>query len=116
MKFIVSIVLTALLSFTAGLFANILPWYSFVFCAFVVAIVIHQKPLWAFLSGFAALFLLWGILASVIDEKNQHILSAKVANILPLSGSYILLILVTAFVGGLLAGFAALAGCYVRKK
>jgi hypothetical protein len=35
---------------------------------------------------------------------------------LPLGGSSFLLILFTAFIGALVAGFAALAGSYVRKN
>jgi hypothetical protein len=115
MKFIVSVILIALLSFTAGLFV-IFPWWSFAVCAVIVSIAIPQKPYKSFLSGFIALFLLWGALAFMIDNKNQHLLSTKVAGILPLNGNYILLILLTALVGALVAGFAALTGSFVRKK
>ncbi len=114
MKFITTIILTALLSYAAGLYTT-LPWWSFVFCALIVALAIHQKPWKAFVSGFLSLFLLWGILALLLDYPNEHILSQKVAHILPLGGSYVLLILVTAFVGGLVAGFGALTGSYLRK-
>lgn len=115
MKFFVSIILIALLSFAAGLFV-ILPWWSFAVCAFIASIAIPQKPYKSFLSGFIALFLLWGVLAFIIDNKNQHLLSTKVASILPLNGNYISLILLTALVGALVAGFAALTGSFVRKK
>ncbi len=114
MKFITSIIITALLSFASGLF-TVLPWYSFSLCAFIVAIAIHQKPINSFLAAFIALFILWGILAFIMDYQNQHLLSTKVANILPLNGSYNLLILITAFVGALVAGLAALTGSYLRK-
>jgi hypothetical protein len=115
MKFILAIILTALLSFAVGLF-TFLPWYSFVFCAVIVAIVIHQKPFKAFTSGFLAVFVLWCILAILKDVPNEHILSTKVANILPLKGNTTLLIGITGLVGGLLAGFGALTGSYARKK
>jgi hypothetical protein len=39
-----------------------------------------------------------------------------VASILPLQGSYVLLIVVTAFLGALVGGFASLTGAYLRKK
>ncbi|MFL9484414.1 hypothetical protein ACI6Q2_16655 [Chitinophagaceae bacterium LWZ2-11] len=115
MKFVVSIILTALLSYAIGLFTS-LPWYSFVFCSFITALAIHQKPMKAFFAGFLALFLLWGILAWIIDAANDSILSKKVAEILPLSGSSFLLIFVTALVGGLLAGCSALTGSYLRRN
>jgi hypothetical protein len=112
MKFLVSILLIALLSFAVGLY---LPWWSLALVAFLVAALIHQKAGRAFLSGFLALFLLWGIMAFIIDQRNQHILSTKIATLLPLAGSYILLIFITALIGGLVAGFAAMAGSYLKR-
>ncbi len=113
MKFIVSILLIALLSFAAGLY---LGWWSLALAAFIVAALIPQKPWKAYLSGFLGLLLLWGGLATMIDIKNQHILSQKLAQVLPLGGSYFLLILITALVAAIVAGFGALTGSYVRKK
>jgi len=113
MKFIVSILLIALLSFAAGLY---LGWWSLALAAFTVAALIPQKPWKAYLSGFLGLLLLWGGLATWIDIRNQHILSQKLAQVLPLGGSYFLLILITALVAAIVAGFGALTGSYVRKK
>ncbi|TBR19751.1 MAG: hypothetical protein EPO57_02380 [Chitinophagaceae bacterium] len=113
MKFFVASLLTILLSFISGLYIEF--WWFFVVIAFGVALLVHQKPWKAFLSGFLALFLLWGSLSYWIDLKNDGILSAKIAVLLPLGGSSILLIIVTAFIGGLLAGLSALSGAYVRK-
>ncbi|MCZ2223028.1 MAG: hypothetical protein LC122_05295 [Chitinophagales bacterium] len=114
MKFITAIILTALLTYAIGLFTN-LPWYSFVFCAFIVSFAIPQKSWKAFVSGFVAVFLLWIVLVMIIDNANEHILSKKVAEILPLNGNYFLLILITGLIGGLLAGMSALTGCFLRK-
>ena len=111
MKFIVSILLIAILAFAVGLY---LPWWSLAVVAFVVAALIQQGALKAFLSGFLGVFLLWGILAFIIDQKNQHVLSVKVAQLLPLGGSFFLLILVTAFIGGLVGGLGAMAGSFTR--
>ena len=115
MKFISAILLTALLSFAVGLFTT-LPWYSFVVCSLAVAVAVHQKPFKAFLAGFVALFALWCILALLKDVANEHILSTKVANILLLKDNYIVLLLLTGFIGGLIAGFGALTGSYLRKS
>jgi hypothetical protein len=115
MKFIVSILLTALLSYAAGLFSN-LPWWSFAICAFIVALVIHQKAWKAFLSGFVALAVLWGLLALYIDLRNEHLLGNKVAALLLKTESSVILLLVTALVGGLVAGFAAMTGSFLRKR
>lgn len=111
MKFIISILLTALLSFTAGLY---LPWWSIALCAFIVSVLILQPPLRSFLAGFAGVFLLWFIFSLIVDSANNHILSRKMAAIFPLGGISFLLILITALVGGLVAGMAALTGSYLR--
>ena len=111
MKFIVSVILTALLSFAAGLY---LPWWSIAICAFIVAVFILQHPFKAFLAGFAGIFLLWLFFAWSIDAANEQILSHKIAQIFPLGGMSFLLVLITALVGGLVAGLAALSGSYLR--
>ncbi len=112
MKFTVALLLTALLAFAEGLF---FPWWTIAIASFVVAVFIHQKPLKAFLAGFLGLFLLWGGYAVFIDLKNEHVLSQKIALILPLGGSYVVLILVTAFVGGLVGGLGALTGSFTKR-
>ena len=112
-KYIISILLTALLSFVSGLY---LPWWGIAIAAFAVGMMIPQKPFYSFLSGFVGVFLLWEILAWWIDSKNNGILSQKIAQILPLGGSTVLLILITSLVGALVAGLAALAASYVRWK
>ena len=112
MKFIASILLTALRSFVICLYMD---WWTIAIVAFAVAILIHQRPLPSFLTGFIALFLLWGGLSWWIDMKNQHVLSHKLAGLLPFGGSVFLMILVTAITGALVAGFAALAGSYARE-
>lgn len=111
MKFIISVFLTALLSFVLGLY---LPWWSLAIAAFVVAALIFQKPAYAFLSGFLGLLLLWGIFAGVINSANEGILATRVAAIFPLGGSSFLLMLITALIGALVAGLAALSGRYLR--
>ena len=114
MKFIVAILLTALLSFLSGIYIQW--WWAFAIASFLVALLIHQKAAKAFFAGFLSLFLLWGGLAFWIDMKNNGILSSKVAQLLPLGGSSILLIVVTGLIGGLIAGFAAMCGSYLRAS
>ena len=111
MKFIVAIFLTALLGYVAPLY---MAWWCFAITSFIVAIAVHQKPVKAFATGFIALFLVWGIMAMMIDSSNNHLLSQKVAEILPLGGSSFMIILVTAIMGGLLSGLAALTGSFTR--
>jgi hypothetical protein len=112
LKYIISILLTALLSFVSGLY---LPWWGIAIAAFIVSMAIPQNPRMSFLSGFLGVFLLWEILAWWIDSRNNGILSPKIAQVLPLGGSTMLLILVSSLIGALVAGSAALAGSYIRK-
>jgi hypothetical protein len=114
MKFIVALILNMFLSYAIGLF-TFLPWFSFVIIVFVVSVLVHQKPFLSFITGFVALFVLWLVLVVIKDQANEHILSTKVAYILPLKGSYFALAIITAFIGGLLGGFAALTASFARK-
>lgn len=113
MKFLTAFILTALLGFAAPLFT---PWWGFALTSALVAISIHQRPFKAFLAGFAGIFMLHLVLAWLKDSANEHILSIKIANVLPLGGSWVTLLLVTAIVNGLVSGLAALSGSYLRKK
>lgn len=113
MKFVISILLIALLSFTAGLY---LDWWSIAPAAFIISICIRQKPGKAFLTGFLGLFLLWGGLAWFIDSRNEGVLSHRIAQLLGFGESSLLLVLVTALIGGLVAGFASLAGSYAAGR
>ena len=113
MKILVAIILTALLFFVSGLY---LPWWSIAIAAFISVLLIPLASGRAFLAGFAGIFLLWFLLALWIDVKNQHILSKKIAEIFPLGGSSIAIILVTALIGALVGGLGALSGSYLRRK
>lgn len=113
MKFLTATILTALLAFISGLF---LPWWGIAIAALLVAVIVHQKAGMAFLSGLLGVFLLWTGLAWWIDMKNNSVLSHKVASVLPLGGNTLILIALTGLVGGLVAGFAAMSGSYLRSS
>jgi len=113
MKFTVSLILTAFLSFAACLY---LPWWSIAIVSFLVAALIPQRPGKAFLAGFIALFLLWGGLSFWLSYRNDHILAHKISLLVLKMDSPYLLILCTALIGGLVAGMAALTGSFLRTK
>ncbi len=114
MKFFVSIIITAFLGYVIGLFTSF-PWWSFAVTSFVVALGIEQSSTKSFFSGFLGIFILWIVLAYLQDSANAHLLSTKVANILPLNGSFTALIAITGLIGGLVGGFAALTASFTRK-
>lgn len=111
MKFLVSAVLISLISFIACLY---LPWWSIAVVSLLVAIVFPQKPLWSFFAGFFALFILWTILAFIISSSNNHILAHRMSLVILKNDSPFVLMLGTGLIGALVAGFAALAGSFVR--
>lgn len=113
MKFIVSLILIALLSFVACLY---FPWWSIAVVAFIVAALIPQRSGISFLTGFLALFLLWGILSFWISNSNEHILAHKVSLVILKIDSPYLLMFATALIGGLVAGLAAITGSFLRRK
>jgi hypothetical protein len=111
MRFILALLLTATLGFLAGLR---LEWWSIALAAFLVALLIPQTTGRSFLSGFTGIFILWALLAFWIDAKNGSTLSHRIAELFKLGGSSILLVFVTALIGGLVGGFAAMAGSSLR--
>ncbi len=113
MKFIVSLFIIALLSFAACLY---FPWWSIAIVGFLVAVVIPQNQGKSFLTGFLALFLLWGGLSFWISNNNDQILAHKISLLFLKVDSPNLLIFATALIGGVVAGFASLTGSFIKKK
>ena len=113
MRLLLAVLLISLLCFIAGLY---LPWWSIAPIAFLVALLLGLGVGRSFLAGFAGVFLLWALLSLWIDIKNESVLSHKIAQLFPLGGSSILLIVITALVGGLVGGFAAMAGGSIRPR
>jgi hypothetical protein len=112
MKFVASVSLIAVISFIDCLY---LPWWSIALVAFLVIAFIPQKPLYAFLSGFVGIFILWTVMAFFISNKNDNILAHKISMIILKADSPVSLIVVTGIIGALVAGCAALAAGYLRK-
>ena len=111
MKFLLAFLLTALLSFVAALY---LPWWIIAPVAFAVALLIPESAWRSWLAAFLGVFILWCGLAWWIDSANDSLLSAKMGALLGIGNNSFLLILITGIIGGLVAGFAALSGHYLR--
>ena len=112
MKFLLSTLLIALVSLVFGMF---LPWWTVAIAAFGIVYLYRLTPWFAFLSGFAGVFICWALIALFRDNANDGILSHKIALILPLGGSGALLILVSALIGGIVGGMAGLTASYVHR-
>lgn len=112
MKFLASTFCIALLAFSLGLFS---PWWSIAVAAFIVPLFIQQQPWKDFLSGFIALFLFWGIMTYLIDVNNGSLFSHKISLLILKTDNPIALIGVTALIGAIVAGSAALSGSLTKR-
>lgn len=93
----------------------VLPWWIVAIISFLAAFFIAKRSAHAFLSAFAAIFIVWVVMAMFKSVPNNHILATRMANVLPLGGHWMILTAITGLVGGLVAGMAALSGYYVRR-
>jgi hypothetical protein len=105
-------ILILLLAFLAQLF---LPWWVIAPLCFVLAATLGNTGGQAFGAGFAGIGLGWLLMAAWLNANSAGILSHRVAQLLPMGGQGWALVLVTAVLGGLVGGVAALAGCWARQ-
>ena len=103
LNFIVTAVLAYVLSFIVG-------WSGIMIAAFLTAFLIPLKRSSVFFVPFSAIFLSWAIHSFILSSANDFILAKKIGVLLSLGENPYLLILVTAFIGGLASGIAALFG------
>ena len=113
MKFILSVLSIATLSFALCLF---LPWWVIAVVGFVVSVFIKQSSGASFLAGFTALFLLWGAIAAFISSSNENIFAHKISVLILKIDSPVYIIITTALIGALVAGFGSLTGSFIGSK
>lgn len=107
MLFLIILILSVLCGF-------ILPWWVGAIIAFVAAVIWGRKPVVTFVAGFGGLFMAWVILALIKSLPNNNVLASRVATLFHLP-HWLFLLLVTAMIGGLVGGLAALSGALVKQ-
>ncbi|TVT38565.1 hypothetical protein FNT36_20500 [Hymenobacter setariae] len=105
-------ILILVLSFLTQLF---LPWWTIAPLCFGLAAGLGGSGGRAFGAGFMGIGLGWLLTAGWLNLRSAGLLSHRVAQLLPLGGNSWVLVLVTAVLGGLVGGVAALAGCWARQ-
>jgi len=103
MKFILKIILIAGLTYILQL---VLPFWIIAVVAFILNYAIKTNGWSSFFSGFIAVFLLWFIVVIAIESHSGEVLVSKVSELFGLSN--LLLKIVTATIGALVAGLSGL--------
>lgn len=103
--------LIALLGFILQFF---LPWWIIAIVAFILAFWKGPSASKAFLAGFLAIVAVWAAMTTFTHIRTEGILTSRIAALFSLPVPA-LLIVVTALIGGLVGGIAALSGFYVRQ-
>ncbi len=106
LKFLLKILLIALPSIYL---LEEYPWWTVMVIAFIICAIIKTNWFLSFLSSFLAIGGLWFYKAYQIDAETNSILTNKIAELFALSNPF-LLVIITAVVGGLAAGFGGLSG------
>jgi hypothetical protein len=112
--FLVKVFSILLLSFLLTLF---MPWYTpFIIC-FMVGLILSNKAGNNFLAGLLAVGIFWLAYALVLDIRNEHILSSKIALLFSQSLKTDItrgvLLMITTFLGALLGGLSCMAGAMI---
>lgn len=108
MKFLIQVIATVIACFVLQSF---LPWWTMAIGASAVAYFVGNKGFVSFSAGLLGVGILWLGMALYIDNATHSILTEKVSKLLPLNA-----FLITALVGGLVGGFAALTGAVLKTK
>lgn len=111
MRTFINILLIAGFSYLAHIYIPF--WWFFAVIAFMVSFAFSKKGFSAFVAGFAAIFLLWFVLTLGNSISNDFLLVNKMTKLVGAPHS-IILILLTALIGGVVAGFSSLAGFFFK--
>jgi hypothetical protein len=93
----------------------LLPWWAVAIAAFLGAFFLGKSPGKSFLTGFAAVFVVWTVLALVKSIPNHHMLAGRVAQLFPIPHKWYVLMILTAFIGGLVGAMGALSGVLTKR-
>ncbi|MFT4031292.1 MAG: hypothetical protein QM669_02645 [Siphonobacter sp.] len=107
MQFILIVILSAMVQY-------FLPWWSVVLIPFFLSAWKGTSGFASFLNGLLASGLLWLALAWFEHSRSAGVLTSRISSLfmnIPATG----LMTITALVGGLLGGMAALSGYFLRN-
>lgn len=108
----IQITLIALLSLLAQF---VFPWWSLALVAFAVCYWSSSSAGRAFWYGFAGVALVWLVYALIAQLKTDGVFIGRMSELLFKTNTTVLLVPVTAFLGGLVGGLAGVSGYFVRQ-
>ncbi|MDW3192870.1 MAG: hypothetical protein R8G66_10915 [Cytophagales bacterium] len=111
MKILLRIILIGLVAYFVP---YVLPWWTLAFFAMIIGFVISGHALNSFISGFLGGGAVWLVLAWMIDNETQSVLSNRIVQLFPVN-EVIYLIIATGLIGGLISGFGMVTGTSFRQ-
>lgn len=106
----IAVILIAISAWILGLF---LPWWSLAIPCVVLGAWLGKSGGRSFMYGFTGIALLWLLQSIFIHFANGGILTARIAELFSLPDP-VLVILLTAIVGGMAGGLSTLTGFYLN--
>ena len=86
---------------------QLLPWWTIILVAGIVSLFFDLTTTQRFAAAFLAVFLLWGGYAGWLNHLNEGILAERMGELLGGQSGFVM-VLATAFLGGLFGGLGAL--------
>ncbi len=110
------LILRIILLIGVGYFSStIMPWWNIVLLSFLIGFIFFGNGFSSFVSGFIGGGLLWLGYAWKVDIETNHIMSRKIVNLLPMVNDITYLLILTAGLGGIVAGFGMVTGNSFRQ-
>lgn len=126
MKFLLKTILIVVL---AAISQSFFPWWGMSLAAALVCFVMSSRPpkrrftsstkppefQSSFIAGLLGGALVWGLAAFWLNYQNDSLLGDKIAAIITQAPNAYIMIVITALMGGLLAGFGGMTGDYLGE-
>lgn len=92
------------------------PWWSVMLAGLLAGLIVPLKKSAAFFIPFFSVGLYWLVYAWWLTSQNDFLMAKRIAELLPLEGSTTLLLVISALIGGLAAGFSSLSGSLLSQN
>jgi hypothetical protein len=100
------------------LLQSFLPWWIIAPICLISGYLFSKSKNQAFWSGFFGIFILWLIKILSLSVPNEHLLANKIGQVFMLpenNYNWIIIILISSIVGGIVGGVSCLAGNTIKK-